>query len=82
MKQGQIFDIEIDGVLKSAELLDIVDYKEERYAVYFTENDETTSNIYISKIVKDSNGNDELVDFDDEEVKNYILKIIHDTINR
>ena len=82
MEKGQTFDIEIDGVLKTAELLDIVDYKEGRYAVYFTENDETTNNLYVSKIIKDNEGNDELVDVEDIEVKTYILEIIHEAINR
>ena len=82
MKKGQIFDIEIDGILKQAELLDIVDYKEERYAVYSTPKDEENSDIFASKIVKDSEGNDELVDIDNNEVKKYILELIHDSINR
>lgn len=81
MEKGQIFDIEIDGVLKQAELLDIVDYNEEKYAVYATVKDEENSDVFASKIIKDSEGNDELVDIDNEEVKNYILNIIHETIN-
>ena len=82
MQKGQTFEVEIDGVIKTAELLDIIEYKEENYAVYFTEKDEKTNDLYVSKVVKDSEGNDELVDTDDEEAKIYILEIIHELINK
>ena len=82
MDKTQKFDIEIDGVLKQAELIDILEYQDERYAVYFTENKEDTNDLYVSKVIKDENGNDELIDVENEEVKEYILRIIHETINR
>ena len=82
MEKGQIFDVELDGVLNKAELLDIIEYKEERYAVYSIENDKNTNNIYVSKIIKDRDGNDELIDIENDEIKSYILRIIHETINR
>lgn len=82
MQKGQTFEVEIDGVIKTAELLDIIEYKADRYAVYFTEKDEKTNDIYVSKVIKDSEGNDELVDTDDEEAKIYILEIINKSINR
>ena len=82
MEKGQIFDVELDGVLNKAELLDIIEYKEERYAVYSIENDKNTNNIYVSRIIKDRDGNDELVDIENDEIKSYILRIIHETINR
>lgn len=82
MQKGQTFEVEIDGVIKTAELLEIIDYKEEKYAVYFTEKDEKTNDIYVSKIEKDSEGKDLLVDTDDEEAKLYILEMINESINK
>ncbi|MCH5166677.1 MAG: DUF1292 domain-containing protein [Erysipelotrichales bacterium] len=81
MEKGQIFDIEIDGVLTSAELLDIVDYNDASYAVYSVEINSDANNLYVSKVIKDANGNDELVDVEDEEVKSYILNIVNEAIN-
>lgn len=81
MEKGQTFDIEIDGILTTAELLDVVDYNGASYAVYSVEIGADANNLYVSKVIKDENGNDELVDFEDEEVKSYILNIVNEAIN-
>lgn len=81
MEKGQIFDVEIDGVNTSAELIDTIEYEGEKYAVYFTDNGNNTNEIFVSKIVKDAEGYDELVDVDNPKVKEYVMKIIEESLN-
>lgn len=82
MEKGQIFNVLVDGEEKSAELLDIVEYEDERYAVYSVKNVESNYDLFVSKIKKDIEGNEILTDIEDESVKEYILRIIHETLNR
>lgn len=82
MEKGQIFNVLVDGEEKSAELLDIVEYEDERYAVYSVKNVESNYDLFVSKIKKDIEENEILTDIEDESVKEYILRIIHETLNR
>lgn len=81
MEKGQIFDVEIDGVDKKAELIDTIEYNGEEYAVYFTENGANTNDIYVSKVIQDAEGYDELVDVEDPKVKEYVINIIQESLN-
>lgn len=81
MEKGQIFDIEIDGVDKKAELIDTIEYAGEKYAVYFTDNGINTNEIFVSKVVQDTEGYDELVDVEDPKVKEYVMNIIQESLN-
>ncbi len=81
MEKGQIFDVEIDGVDKKAELIDTIEYNGEIYAVYFTDNGINTNDIYVSKVIKDAEGYDELVDVEDPKVKEYVMSIIQESLN-
>lgn len=80
MEKGQVFDVEIDGISKQAELIDTVEYEGDKYAVYFTENSANNDDIYISKIVKDEEGYDELVDISNPNVKEYVMNIIEESL--
>lgn len=81
MEKGQIFDVIIDGVDKKAELIDTVEYEGNKYAVYFTDNGNDINEIFVSKVVKDAEGYDELVDIDDAKVKEYVMNIIQESLN-
>ncbi len=82
MEKGQVFDVEIDGVLKQAELLEIVEFEEKNYALYFTNNDDDTSSIFASEVVTDEEGYDDLVDIEDPKIKDHLLKMIHEVLNK
>lgn len=81
MEKGQVFEVEIDGVEKSAELIDTIEYEGAKYAVYFTENGNNTNEIFVSKVIKDTDGYDELVDVTDPKVKEYVMSIIQESLN-
>lgn len=79
MKTCQSFDVIIDGITETARLIDIIEYKNERYAIYTVIKDDGLCDIYTSKVLSTSSG-DKLVNYNDEEVKNYIQNIINNSI--
>lgn len=73
----QKFNIEIDGVEKEANVIKIISIDDIEYVIYTVDNGDETSDIFSSKIVKDEDGYDKLVDIEDENVKQNISEIIN-----
>ena len=64
---GQVLNIiEIDGV---------------EYLLYSVGNDEEDNELYAKKIIKDDNGEDDLMDIVDEDEKNKVFDIVREYIN-
>lgn len=80
MKTCQSFDVLIDGIIETAKLIDIIEYKNERYAIYTIIKDDGLCDIYTSKVLSTPSG-DKLVNYNDEEVKSYIQDIINKSLN-
>lgn len=79
MNGCQSFNIEIDGIMESAKLIDVISFKNNNYAIYTVIKDNGLCDIYTSKVVKTTDG-DKLVSFNDNEVKQYILDMINKKI--
>ena len=76
MGEFQKIKVEIDGVEVVAEVLDIVTLDNDEYAIYMVPKDNDTSDVFASKIVKDMDGSERLVDIEDEYTKARLLEII------
>ncbi len=76
MKENQKIEIIVDGVARLAEVVDIIQYNENEYALYSIINDEETSDLFVSKIKHDEAGNDILVDIEDAEEKRQVFDIV------
>lgn len=76
MGEFQKIKVEIDGVEVVAEVLDIVTLDNDEYAIYKVPKDNDTSDVFASKIVKDMDGSERLVDIEDEYTKARLLEII------
>ena len=74
------FKINVDGIEKEAESLDVVELYGKEYALYSVPVDSENSDILASEITKDENGNIKLIDIEEETVKVEILNIIKDTL--
>ncbi len=74
MENGN-FVIEIDGINKKANALNIVTIDGKRYLIYSVDNNDNID-IYSSEIVIDTNGTEKLVDIETESVRQKILEII------
>ena len=73
----QKFNIEIDGVEKEASVIKIISIDNVEYVIYTVDNGDDTSDIFSSKIVKDEDGYDKLVDIEDQSVRQNISEIIN-----
>ena len=71
------FKVEIDGEIKEAELLKTVSFDNNNYAIYAIDKGDETSDIFASKIVKDNEGNETLVDLENDDERNKIRDIIN-----
>lgn len=61
------------------EIITVLEYDGENYAVYAIDNDNGTSNLYVSNLKKDEKGNDILVSIK-EENKLQVFKIVEELI--
>lgn len=74
------FQIEIEnGNIKNANLLSVFSKNDIEYAVYSIENEDNEM-LYASRIVKDEEGHDSLVNISDETERKEIIDLIKDIL--
>ena len=71
------FKNQVVGVVKEAELLKTVSLDEKNYAIYAIDKGDDTSDILASRIVKDNDGKDTLVDLETDDEKSKIRDIVN-----
>lgn len=70
------FKIEVDGEVKEAEILKTISLGENNYAIYAIDKGDETSDILASRIIKDSEGKDTLVDLESDDERNKLKEIV------
>ena len=75
--QEDKFKIEVDGEVKEAEMLKTISLDGNDYAIYAIDKGDETSDILASRIVKDSDGKDILVDLETDLEKAKIKDIVN-----
>lgn len=70
------FKIEVDGEIREAELLKTVTIDNNNYAIYAIDRGDETSDVLASRIVKDSEGKDTLVDLESDDERNKLKEIV------
>ena len=71
------FKIEVDGEVKEAEMLKTISLDGNDYAIYAIDKGDETSDILASRIVKDSDGKDILVDLETDLERAKIKDIVN-----
>ena len=74
MKENQKFLIIINGEEREAKILSTPIIDNVEYAIYSLE-DEEEEYVFAARIVQDADGYDELIDIEDENIKEELLKI-------
>ena len=64
-----------------AELLTILEVDGIEYAVYSVDANEEESDVFVARIVKDAEGNDNIVDIENEEERTKVFEIVQRMIN-
>ena len=75
--QEDKFKIEVDGEIREAEVLKTVTVDNNNYVIYAIDKGDETSDILASRIVKDSEGNDSLVDLETDDERNKLKDIVN-----
>ena len=75
--QEDKFKIEVDGEIREAEVLRTVTVDNNNYVIYAIDKGDETSDILASRIVKDSEGKDSLVDLETDEERNKLKDIVN-----
>ena len=75
--QEDKFKIEVDGEIREAEVLKTVSVDNNDYVIYAIDKGDETSDILASRIVKDSEGNDSLVDLETDDERNKLKDIVN-----
>lgn len=68
------------NVERDATLLTVIEVDEKEYVIYSIDRDEENVNIFVSELKKDSNGNDIIVDIEDENEKIKLNDIVRNII--
>lgn len=73
----QKINVEIDGVMKQADVLKIFAIDNKEYVVYSVKKDNEDSEIFASEIIKDENGFDKLIDIADTNAKKNVIELVN-----
>ena len=76
-EKNQKISIEVDGVMKEAEVIKIFAIDNKEYVVYSVRKNDEESDILASEIIKDENGFDQLVDITDENAKKNVIELVN-----
>ena len=71
------FKIEVDGEMREAEVLKTVSVDNNDYIIYAIDKGDETSDILASRIVKDNEGNESLVDLENDDERNKLKDIVN-----
>lgn len=75
--ENQKFEIEIDGILKEATVLKVVNIDDRKYVVYTVDSSIETADVYASEVIKDQEGYDKLIDIEDPKIRQNIFEIVN-----
>jgi len=69
-----------NNIERDATLITVIEVEGKEYVIYSIDRDEENVNIFVSSLVKDANGNDIIVDIEDEKEKSKLNEIVKNII--
>lgn len=70
-----------NGEENNANIITAFTYKEKKYIIYSVDKDNENSNIYVSELVKNNDGNDTICDIENEEERKEIFKVVGEILS-
>ncbi len=67
-----------NGNTVEADVIDIIEVDGKEYLLYSVDANEEECDLYINRIVKNSNGEDDIIPIEDEEEKRRVFEILKD----
>lgn len=72
--------IDENNIEREATLITVIEFNNKEYVIYFIDRDEENVNIFVSELRKDINGNDIIIDIEDENEKQKLNEIVRNII--
>jgi len=74
--------VDENGLEKEAEVVTAFSYNDKEYIIYNIKKDEENSSVYVSKLVKDSEGYDVLEGIEDDKEREEIHKVVDELLSK
>ena len=65
-----------------AKIITAFTYKDKEYIIYSIDTDTDNSNIYVSKLIKDNDGNDTICDIENEQEREEVFRATEEILNK
>ncbi len=72
--------VDENGKEKEAEVVTAFSYKEKEYVIYSTKEADDNYNVYVSRLEKDNNGYDNIIDIEDDKEREEIHNITNEIL--
>ena len=71
-----------NGLTKEANILSFFDYQNKKYLLYSISKNENEDDIYVSEVIKDSEGYDTLKDIEDSSIKEELDEVVEELLKK
>ncbi len=82
MEEKETFTmLDENNIEREVQIITITEVKGQNYIVYAIEKNDTEDNIFVSRLVKDEQGNEKIEDIIDDQERSEVFAIVQDLIN-
>lgn len=82
MEEQEIFEMrDENGVMREARIIDKIDINGQDYLIYALSINEEEDSIYVSKVIKNVNGEEEIVNIQDDNERDIVINTVREVIN-
>ena len=74
--------IDENGKEQIARILNIVEINHQEYLIYAISKNDEEENVYVEKIIKDQNGNENVVSIENEEERNLVFEALKEVLEK
>ena len=82
MEEQEIFEMQDEnGVMREARIIDKIEINGQDYLIYALSINEEEDSIYVSKLIKNVNGEEEIVNIQDDNERDVVINTVREVIN-
>lgn len=82
MEEQDIFEMQDEnGVMREARIIDKIEINGQDYLIYALSINEEEDSIYVSKVIKNINGEEEIVNIQDDNERDIVINTVREVIN-
>ena len=82
MEEQDIFEMQDEnGIMREARIIDKIEINGQDYLIYALSINEEEDSIYVSKVIKNVNGEEEIVNIQDDNERDIVINTVREVIN-